>query len=158
VVKQIKRVKGRTLVPMPSLRHVREDRGMTQRELAGLAGTTQPTIARIERGELATLQTLGKLMAALGVDRIEDLTSDPPEVRLAKLAAEDDSEGIEERFVGRFVLGDEGYDPHFMADVAKKKLREFRDAGSTDEAFLSLAVELIQLGKDRARQLAEGRN
>ena len=153
MVKAIKRVKGRTLVPLPGLFCARKKAGRTQRELAKLAGMTQPSIARIEGGELATLQTLGKLMGALGVERIEELTSEPPEVQLAKL--DDDSEGIESEYVSRYRMGGEHADAHYEDTIAEERLRRFREAGSTDDAFREIARELFQLGKARERDLAE---
>ena len=147
-----KRVKGRTLVTLPGLRRARDERGWSQEELARRAGVSRINVARIETGQYATLQTLGKLMDALDVD-IDVLTNEPPEVELAKL--DDDLEGIEAQYVSRFAMGDEHADPLFEVDVAEEKLREFRAAGGTDKAFLSIATELLRLGKARARYLAE---
>ncbi len=51
------------------MREARRRAGMTQRRLAGLAGVSQPTIARIESG--ATTPGLGevaRLVAACGLD------------------------------------------------------------------------------------------
>lgn len=44
---------------------LREDRGLTQRQLAELSGIRQPHLARIERGALPTIPTLRRLLLAL---------------------------------------------------------------------------------------------
>ena len=56
------------VIPLPGLRLARQRLGLTQRQLASLAGTGQGTICKLEtlrRG--AYPQTLRKLTAALGV-------------------------------------------------------------------------------------------
>ncbi len=46
--------------------HLREDKGLSQRDLAKITGLKQPQIARIESGDyLPTLETLWKLADAL---------------------------------------------------------------------------------------------
>ena len=46
--------------------HLREDKGLSQRDLARITGVKQPQIARIESGDyLPTLETLWKLADAL---------------------------------------------------------------------------------------------
>ena len=46
--------------------HLREDKGLSQRDLARITGIKQPQIARIESGDyLPTLETLWKLADAL---------------------------------------------------------------------------------------------
>ena len=55
-------------IPLPGLRPARQRLGLTQRQLASLAGTGQHTICKLEtlqRG--AYPQTLQKLAVALGV-------------------------------------------------------------------------------------------
>ncbi|TDB99939.1 XRE family transcriptional regulator, partial [Micromonospora fluostatini] len=50
------------------LRHERETRALTQRALAERAGTTQATVARVERGDrVPSLDLLDRLFTALGV-------------------------------------------------------------------------------------------
>lgn len=44
----------------------REEAGYSQRELAELAHVPQSTIARIEKGENTSVDTLGKIAFALG--------------------------------------------------------------------------------------------
>jgi len=52
-----------------AIRQTREARGLTLRQLAGVAGIKGTHIARIERGELdPRASTLRKLAAALSVD------------------------------------------------------------------------------------------
>jgi transcriptional regulator with XRE-family HTH domain len=54
------------------LKAARESKLLTQRELAGRAGISQVTIARIETGSgMAQLSTVRKLAAALGVEPME---------------------------------------------------------------------------------------
>lgn len=48
-----------------SLYHAREEAGLTQMELAELAGTTQATIARIERGDNVSFEKLSQLAQAM---------------------------------------------------------------------------------------------
>ena len=51
--------------------HLREDKGLSQRDLARITGLKQPQIARIESGDyLPTLETLWKLADALGAQVI----------------------------------------------------------------------------------------
>lgn len=50
---------------------LREKRGLSQRELAELLGTTQSAIARLEAGNISpTLPTLDKIAEALGVELV----------------------------------------------------------------------------------------
>ena len=59
-------------IPLPGLRLSRQRLGLTQRQLASLAGTGQQTICKLEtlqRG--AYSQTLQKLAVALGVTPAE---------------------------------------------------------------------------------------
>jgi len=49
------------------VRRARESAGLSQRELAGRAGTSQPAIARVEAGRgTVTVATLERLVAATG--------------------------------------------------------------------------------------------
>lgn len=55
--------------PGSLLREARRLAGLTQRDLAARAGTSQPAVARIERGAASpTLATLQRLVAAAGLD------------------------------------------------------------------------------------------
>src|SRR5215210_1208414 len=57
------------------LRQLRRDQALSQQELAGLAGTTQETISRLERGQNAARgHTVRKLAEALGVKPKELMT------------------------------------------------------------------------------------
>ncbi len=56
-------------VPVPSLSQVRREKGLSQDELARLAGVSANTIVRLERGANARYNTLGKLATALGISR-----------------------------------------------------------------------------------------
>ena len=55
------------MVKLTRLRTIRERAALTQRELAASAGTTQATIARLERGEEGRPTTARKLARALRV-------------------------------------------------------------------------------------------
>ena len=48
-----------------ALTELREERGLTQREVSGLTGIKQPMLARIERGQMPTLPTLRRIAQAL---------------------------------------------------------------------------------------------
>lgn len=50
-----------------ALTEMREARGLTQRELSERTGIKQPMLARIERGQMPTLPTLGRIAQALRV-------------------------------------------------------------------------------------------
>lgn len=50
-----------------ALTEMREARGLTQRELSERTGIKQPMLARIERGQIPTLPTLGRIAQALRV-------------------------------------------------------------------------------------------
>lgn len=56
-------------------RNVRESKGLSQTQLANLAGVGQTTIDKIERGETKSSRMLPKLAAALGV-QVEELDTD----------------------------------------------------------------------------------
>ncbi|MDK7184256.1 helix-turn-helix domain-containing protein [Lacticaseibacillus rhamnosus] len=49
-----------------ALMSAREAQGLTQRELAARAGVPQSTIARIERGDNTSMETLSRIAFALG--------------------------------------------------------------------------------------------
>lgn len=48
-----------------ALTELREERGLTQREIAERTGIKQPMLARIERGQMPTLPTLRRIAQAL---------------------------------------------------------------------------------------------
>ena len=132
---------------LPGLRDARTARGWSQRELAQRSGVSQINIVRIENGQRTTLQTLGKLAVTLSVE-LDALTTKTPELAV-------DEEGIEEQYVDRFAMGGEAHDPLFESGIVENYLRRFRDAGSTDKAFRSIATELLLLGKERGKVLGE---
>lgn len=55
------------LVTLPSLRKIRQNMALSQRDLAARAGVTQMTIVRLERGLQSRPSTVQKLASALGV-------------------------------------------------------------------------------------------
>lgn len=78
---KVTRYRGRVFFPLPGLLRVRNDRGYSQEKLAALSGVSVGTIIRIERGEMASLPTLGKLAVALEVDSLEELLLDDEGIR-----------------------------------------------------------------------------
>ena len=55
-------------IHLMNMEAIRKSRGLTQEDLAGLAGVRQPTIARIENGsDSVTLRTLKEIARALEV-------------------------------------------------------------------------------------------
>jgi transcriptional regulator with XRE-family HTH domain len=62
---------GRAIRLATEIHALREKRGLTQRELAELLGTTQSAIARLEGGGVSpSLPTLDKVADALGVELV----------------------------------------------------------------------------------------
>lgn len=60
---------GRAIRLALELRALREKKGLSQRELAELVGTTQSAIARLEGGRISpSLPTLDRIAAALGAE------------------------------------------------------------------------------------------
>jgi transcriptional regulator with XRE-family HTH domain len=94
------------------LLQARKAAGLTQRELARRAGTSQSVIARIERGQASpSLDTLRRLLAAAGFElRIDlELASAPVTHMLADveriLALTPEQRLLEVRNVSRFLTG-----------------------------------------------------
>jgi transcriptional regulator with XRE-family HTH domain len=67
-----------TLAATPALLHWRMQRGLIQQQLAQRAGVDRATVARLEAGGQARMDTVGKLAAALEVTP-GDLMRQPPE-------------------------------------------------------------------------------
>ena len=60
---------GRAIRLAIELRALREKKGLSQRQLAELVGTTQSAIARLEGGRISpSLPTLDRIAAALGAE------------------------------------------------------------------------------------------
>jgi len=73
--------------PMEVVREMRFDAGLSQRELARRAGTSQPAIARYERGAaVPSWETLERLAAACGrrLNLAAEVAPDPPDLELAR--------------------------------------------------------------------------
>jgi len=63
------------------VREARRRAGLTQAELAARAGTSQPTVAKYERGRaLPDIATLSRLIEACGFELRMELASPAPEV------------------------------------------------------------------------------
>jgi len=73
----IRRRVAPTLVGAPSLLYWRMERGLIQKVLAERAGVDRATVARLEQGGQARLDTISKIAAALGVSPGE-LQRQPP--------------------------------------------------------------------------------
>lgn|SRR5512146_1057713 len=82
------------------LREAREQQGLSQRQLALRAGTSQDAISRIERGvEAPTLERLAQLLMALGlrpVLSVEPLEGPVHETELSAAGAMSPSERLSE--------------------------------------------------------------
>ncbi len=65
--------RGRFFTTVPGLRRVRKESGYSQQQLADLARVSEYIVPRIEKGERTSLDTLGKLAAALRVESLEEL-------------------------------------------------------------------------------------
>lgn len=60
------RIAGNAMKSVNNLREIREGRLMSKTELARLAGISAVTIDRIERGEPCRMETMRKIILALG--------------------------------------------------------------------------------------------
>lgn len=66
-------------IPLPALRQLRRSRGLSQRDLAELAGVSPGTVFRLENGlRGAYPTTMTKLASALGVQPKELVRGRPP--------------------------------------------------------------------------------
>jgi transcriptional regulator with XRE-family HTH domain len=80
-----------------NLKELREERGLSQRDLAHMSGVAQPTVGQLERGERkARPSTLRKLAIALGVEPSTLLSTDQSNV-VAEPAKDELAEGQIER-------------------------------------------------------------
>jgi transcriptional regulator with XRE-family HTH domain len=65
----------------PRLRQLREQKGLSARQVAGLAGLTPAYLSRLENGRLSpTVATLARLVEAIG-ETMATLFQEPPDVR-----------------------------------------------------------------------------
>lgn len=151
--------RGRSFVDAPGLVRERKALGLTQKQLAVLSGVSNINIVRIEGGQRTTLQTLGKLAAALGVDPDALLSKEPLERDASRFEAGEGGAGeIEDQYIARYAMGGEHADPPYEAEIAEEYLRIFRNEGSTDEVFRLAVRRALGLGKDRGKALAERRD
>lgn len=66
------KIRQRHNANMRNLRRIRIQRGLSQTELARMIGTTQPTISKIEKGDMnVTLALIESAAKALGVTPVE---------------------------------------------------------------------------------------
>ncbi len=73
---------GCTLEELPALLfQLREDRGISQRQLADTAGVNRSVVSRIEAGQDAQLTTLVKLFHALGYEILVDYCERAEEIQ-----------------------------------------------------------------------------
>jgi DNA-binding XRE family transcriptional regulator len=61
-------------VEVPRLRHLRQNMGLTQRDLGSLAELSQSTVFRLEKGQRGYASTIRKLATALGMSTRELLS------------------------------------------------------------------------------------
>ncbi|MGH3147016.1 MAG: helix-turn-helix domain-containing protein [Rubrobacter sp.] len=81
---------GRVYDVVLRLADLRESRGVTQSELAGTLGVSQPNVSKIERNEDVHLSTLGDYVAALGGRlEINAVFPDHPEQTMSIVVAGD---------------------------------------------------------------------
>jgi transcriptional regulator with XRE-family HTH domain len=67
-------------IPLPSLRRLRQSRGLSQRELGRLANVSSGTVFRVEAGRRGAYPvTVQKLALALGVSPAELVREDRPQ-------------------------------------------------------------------------------
>lgn len=73
-------------VPMKNVRALRLERGLTQAQLAEIAGVNQATVSKVERGETnITMDKIEAIAAALKVEPVQ--LFDLPELQARTLAA-----------------------------------------------------------------------
>lgn len=102
---------------------LREDRGMTQQQLAEAAKMKQPRIAEIERGDgNPTLLTISRIAYALGVTA-DRLLAEPNEALMAKARAIADAEVASWSLERRRALGLLDDDMAVQAEPAAPKRR-----------------------------------
>lgn len=71
---------------MKKVRDIRKARGLSQAQLAELAGLNQATVSKVERGEMnVTLEVIDAIAAALGVEPVQ--LFDLPDLHARALAA-----------------------------------------------------------------------
>ncbi len=76
--KEAERQEKRRLKMIVMIKTIREEKGLTQSELANKMHTSQPAVAKMERTGLVSLATIYKFCDALGVDftfTFSDITS-----------------------------------------------------------------------------------
>lgn len=71
-----------------NLKRIRQLKGLTQRDLAEMAGLEQPTVSKIEQGyDGVTLRTLNRIADALDISLLELLGEDRSAAEKAIIAA-----------------------------------------------------------------------
>ncbi len=97
------------------LRALRENRGMSQKAVAGLVDMSSPQLAKLEQGETdMRISTLRSLLRALGADFADIAGADAPEVSAKELGRRAQRAGVPADVVKRIVAA---VDPRQVADV-----------------------------------------
>ena len=136
---------------LPSLSKVRENKGLSKRELGLISDVHHTTIWRIEKGAAANRDTIRRLARALKVSQ-EELLSEAPQ--RPSTALEDEAEERENQYLARLSLGNEAYDDDYEDGIVESYLRIVRDEGATDESIRRVIRRALEVGKARGKELA----
>ncbi len=102
------------------LRALRENRGMSQKAVAGLVDMSSPQLAKLEQGETdMRISTLRSLLRALGADFADIAGPDAPEVSAKELGRRAQRAGVPADVIKRIVAA---VDPRHVADVLARGL------------------------------------
>lgn len=97
------------------LRALRENRGMSQKAVAGLVGMSSPQLAKLEQGDTdMRISTLRSLLRALGADFADIAGPDAPEVSAKELSRRAQRAGVPADVIKRITSA---VDPGQLADV-----------------------------------------
>lgn len=97
------------------LRALRENRGMSQKSVAGLVGMSAPQLAKLERGETdMRISTLRSVLRALGATFADIAGRDAPEISVNELAKRAHGAGVPPEVVKRIAAA---VDPRRLTEV-----------------------------------------
>jgi transcriptional regulator with XRE-family HTH domain len=126
-----------------SLRALRKARGMSQRELAQVAGVTPSAISQAERAARGlSLETLLRISAALGIS-LDDLVHGTQGTAAYRIGRRDDVPGVE-RF-GRQPLLEAGDAPGVELIRLGPRARGTPEGSPTGSALVAVATGLVQV-------------